>query len=171
MSSAKPAPEWKARGNASERRDVIMRGLNSVLRKRRRTQALRMKDVADHLGLVKGNLYYYFKNKEDLIYHCHVKCAQASLAALARVEKSGGTATARLHALLIEHIMAMTEGDYGGVGPGLCRRHERGATPQLRETPRRIRSRCARADQAGRHSRRVRDRQRAHCRLRDAGRH
>ena len=115
MSSAKPAPEWKARGNASERRDVIMRGLNSVLRKRRRTQALRMKDVADHLGLVKGNLYYYFKNKEDLIYHCHVKCAQASLAALARVEKSGGTATARLHALLIEHIMAMTEGDYGAV--------------------------------------------------------
>jgi AcrR family transcriptional regulator len=115
MSAAKPAPQWKARGNASERRDVIMRGLNTVLRKRRRASTLRMKDVADHLGLVKGNLYYYFKNKEELIYHCHVKCAQASLAALARARKSGGTASARLHALLIEHILGMTEGDYGAV--------------------------------------------------------
>ncbi len=115
MSNAKPALQWKARGNASERRDVIMRGLNTVLRKRRRASTLRMKDVADHLGLVKGNLYYYFKNKEELIYHCHVKCAQASLAALARAKKSGGTASARLHALLIEHILGMTEGDYGAV--------------------------------------------------------
>lgn len=115
MSSAKPASQWKARGNTSDRRDVIMRGLNSVLRKRRRAHTLRMKDVADHLGLVKGNLYYYFKSKEDLIYHCHVKSAQASLDALARVKKAGGSAASRLHALLIEHIMAMTEGDYGAV--------------------------------------------------------
>ena len=92
-----------------------MRGLNSVLRKRRRAHTLRMKDVADHLGLVKGNLYYYFKSKEDLIYHCHVKCAQASLAALARVKNSGGSAATRLHTLLVEHILAMIEGDYGAV--------------------------------------------------------
>ncbi|MGH8617209.1 MAG: TetR/AcrR family transcriptional regulator [Burkholderiales bacterium] len=110
----KPAP-WKARGDASDRRDTIMRGLNSVLRKRRGATALRMKDVADHLGLVKGNLYYYFKSKEDLIYHCHVKCAQASLDALARARQADGTPGKRLHALLMEHILAMTEGDYGAV--------------------------------------------------------
>ncbi len=115
MSVAAAAPQWKARGDAHERRDAIMRGLNSVLRKRRGAHALRMKDVADHLGLVKGNLYYYFKNKEDLIYHCHIKCVQASLAALARAKKSSGSARARLHALLVEHILAMTEGDYGAV--------------------------------------------------------
>ena len=66
MSNVKPASQWKASGSASDRRDVIMRGLNSVIRKRRRAHTLRMKDVADHLGLVKGNLYYYFKSKEDL---------------------------------------------------------------------------------------------------------
>ena len=115
MSAEKKQPPWQARGNAAERRDVIMRGLNSVLRKRRRAHTLRMKDVADHLGLVKGNLYYYFKSKEDLIYHCHVKCAQASLAALARVKNSGGSAATRLHTLLVEHILTMIEGDYGAV--------------------------------------------------------
>jgi AcrR family transcriptional regulator len=44
------------------RRDAIMRGLNTVLRARGRPGALRMQDVADHLGLVKGNLYYYFRS-------------------------------------------------------------------------------------------------------------
>ena len=115
MRAEKKAPQYKARGDASDRRDVIMRGLNSVLRKRRRAHALRMKDVADHLGLVKGNLYYYFRNKEDLIYQCHVKCAEASLDALARAKKAGGTVADRVHALLIEHILAMTEGEYGAV--------------------------------------------------------
>ena len=44
-----------------------------------------MRDIADRLGLVKGNLYYYFKNKQDILYHCHVKCIAISLAALDEV--------------------------------------------------------------------------------------
>ncbi|TWI56119.1 TetR family transcriptional regulator [Halalkalibacter nanhaiisediminis] len=30
-----------------------------------------MEDIAAELLMTKGALYYYFKNKEDLIYHCH----------------------------------------------------------------------------------------------------
>jgi len=105
---------WSARGDAEERRDVIMRGLNQVLRARG-TGALRMQDVADHLGLVKGNLYYYFKSKQDLIYRAHVKCVQVSLVALERAQAAPGSPEQRLHGLLVEHILALTEGDYSAV--------------------------------------------------------
>ena len=117
MAAAKAARKtrrWDATGNVDDRRDAIMRGLNTVLRSRA-PGPLRMQDVAEHLGLVKGNLYYYFKNKEDLVYHAHVKCVQESLAALARARAGKAPPAARLHTLIIEHIRAMTEGPYGAV--------------------------------------------------------
>jgi AcrR family transcriptional regulator len=96
------------------RRDAIVRSLNDVLRARAGT-SFRMQDVANHLGLVKGNLYYYFKSKEDLIYHAHVRCVRASLEALERALAADGCAAARLRTLVVEHILAMTEGPYGAV--------------------------------------------------------
>ncbi len=111
---ARKARRWDATGNVDDRRDAIMRGLNTVLRSRG-PGPLRMQDVAEHLGLVKGNLYYYFKSKEDLVYHAHVKCVQESLAALARARESKAPAAGRLRTLIVEHILAMTEGPYGAV--------------------------------------------------------
>ena len=96
------------------RRDAIVRSLNDVLRTRSGS-ALRMQDIANHLGLVKGNLYYYFKNKEDLIYYAHVKCVRASREALERAHAAEGSAATRLRTLMVEHILAMTEGPYGAV--------------------------------------------------------
>ena len=113
MKAARKGRSWDAAGNADERRDAIMRGLNTVLR--RSPGALRMQDVADHLGLVKGNLYYYFKSKDELIYHAHLKCVQVSLEALARARASTAPPGERLRALIVEHILAMIEGEYGGV--------------------------------------------------------
>ena len=115
MAALKKARRWSNDGDVSSRRDTIMKSLNVVMRRQKQPGVLRMQDVADHLGLVKGNLYYYFKNKEDLIYHCHVKSVEVSLAALERARAAEGTPGVRLHALLTEHILALTEGDYSGV--------------------------------------------------------
>ena len=106
---------WTAGHDVGARRDAIMRGLNTVLRARGRPGALRMQDVADHLGLVKGNLYYYFRSKEELVYHAHVKCVRVSLDALERARASRAGPAERLRTLIIEHILAMTEGEYGAV--------------------------------------------------------
>lgn len=111
--ACKPRP-WKADGDVEERRDAIVRGLNTVLRTRG-ARPLRMKDVADHLGLVKGNLYYYFRSKEELVYHAHIKSVQASLNALQRALASNAPAGERLRTLMVEHILAMTEGEYSAV--------------------------------------------------------
>jgi AcrR family transcriptional regulator len=65
--------------------------------------------------LVKGNLYYYFKNKQDILYHCHVKCIAISLAALDDVSAMGLAPADALRILLIKHIRNITEDPYGGV--------------------------------------------------------
>jgi AcrR family transcriptional regulator len=107
-------PAWVARSSVEERRDEILRSLAAILRERR-LSSLKMQDIADRLGLVKGNLYYYFKSKQDILYHCHVRCMQASLAALSDAERAPGNAVERLRELLIRHIHAITEDPYGGV--------------------------------------------------------
>ena len=114
MKTARKARAWETGQNVDERRDAIMRGLNTVIRARG-PGPLRMQDVADHLGLVKGNLYYYFRSKEELIYHAHVKCVQVSLDALERALASTARPAERLRTLIVEHILAMTEGEYGAV--------------------------------------------------------
>ena len=105
---------WDAAASIDERRDEILKGLGAVLRERG-FGALTMKDVADRLGLVKGNLYYYFKNKQDLIYHCHLKCMKISLDALDEAKAGDGPASERLRTLIVRHIRGMTEEAYGAV--------------------------------------------------------
>ena len=34
-------------------------------------QGATMEEIAAELLMTKGSLYYYFKNKEDLIFQCH----------------------------------------------------------------------------------------------------
>lgn len=107
-------PEWDTKRSLEDRRDDILRSLAAILRERR-LSSLKMQDIADRLGLVKGNLYYYFKSKQDILFHCHVKCMQASLEALEDVERADGSPAKRLRELLIRHVQAITEDPYGGV--------------------------------------------------------
>lgn len=39
-------------------------------------------DIAEELGISKPSLYYYVKNKQDLLYQCHLVAAEQALAAL-----------------------------------------------------------------------------------------
>ena len=96
-----------------ERREEIVRGASAVLRQRR-TGTLRMEQVAERLGLVKGNIYYYFRDRQDLIYHCHLRCIEMSLDALEQISGRREGAEARLRALLERHIETIVASDYGG---------------------------------------------------------
>lgn len=107
--------DWGGRGDSDNRRDVILRALNSVLREHSRPQSFRMQDLAEELGVVKGNLYYYFKSKQDLMYHCRIKCLQQSLEALARARANTGPASERLRQLLRDHIIVLIKGQYSAV--------------------------------------------------------
>src|SRR5690348_6116069 len=98
---------------AHDRRDEIVRSAAAVLR-RGRDGALRMEEVAKQVGLVKGNLYYYFKDRQELIFHCHMRCTEMSLAALEEVAARDGSAEERLREFLQRHIEIIIASDYGG---------------------------------------------------------
>ncbi len=91
-----------------------MRSLSGILRERN-ISSLTMKDVADRLGMTKGNLYYYFKNKEDLLYQCHMNFMVDSLRVLDECEALEGPPSTRLRALVKGLILRVIADPYGSV--------------------------------------------------------
>lgn len=89
---------WKRGASAEDRRKEIFRSLGLVLRERG-LASLTMQDIADRLGMTKGNLYYYFKDKQ----------------ALAQTRRSRRSPAERLRAVLTQHIRAITDEVYGAV--------------------------------------------------------
>jgi AcrR family transcriptional regulator len=118
LKGSMPVPDgalrWDVRASVDDRRDQILRSLASFVRDRK-LASLTMRDIADRLGLVKGNLYYYFKSKQDILFHCHVKCIATSLAALDGVRAEHLPPADALRSLLVKHIRNITEDVYGGV--------------------------------------------------------
>jgi AcrR family transcriptional regulator len=74
-----------------------------------------MQDIADRLGMTKGNLYYYFKSKQDILFHFHMKAMEHSLAALDEVRMMAAAPSEKLHTLLVRHIRSITDEAYGAV--------------------------------------------------------
>ena len=63
-----------------------------------------LKDVADLLGLTDPALYYYVKNKEELVYLCYVRAADVGREALQRAVDEGGNGLEQAERYLRYHI-------------------------------------------------------------------
>lgn len=96
------------------RREVILRSVANVLRNSR-LSSLTIQEVADELGMTKGNLYYYFKDKQDILYHCHMRSMDISLRALKEALETGSTPEQKLRILLIRHIRGIVDDGFGGI--------------------------------------------------------
>ncbi len=105
---------WTLDLSMDERRLEILRSLGEVLRERH-PSSLTMEAIADRLGMTKGNLYYYFRNKQDLLYQCHVKATEDSLRLLDEASTTGRSARTRLHALISSLVLAVVHDSYGAV--------------------------------------------------------
>lgn len=55
---------------AAKRKEDILRSASLVISRNGYHNAT-MEDIAAELLMTKGSLYYYFKNKEELLYSCH----------------------------------------------------------------------------------------------------
>ena len=73
-----------------------------------------LKDVAERLNLTNAALYYYVKNKEELVYGCYRRANEIGAAALKRAKKQGGTPLEQIERYLRFHIRDLT-GDAGPV--------------------------------------------------------
>lgn len=72
-----------------------------------------MEDIADELGMAKGNLYYYFKDKQDILYQCHMRSMDISLRALEEAREKGQDPADSLRILLSGHIRGIVEDGFG----------------------------------------------------------
>jgi len=109
------AQRWIGRTvSKRSRRDAILRSVGVVLRGSG-LSSLTMQDIAIELGITKGNLYYYFKDKQDILYQCHMRCMELSLDALRDVQAHHASMPDPLHTLLVRHIGGMLDTGFGSV--------------------------------------------------------
>jgi AcrR family transcriptional regulator len=73
-----------------------------------------LKDVADHLGLTDAALYYYVKNKEELVYQCYLRAAELGREAMDRAVSEGQSGYEQAFLYLRYHVELMV-GDRGPV--------------------------------------------------------
>lgn len=86
-----------------------------------------LKDVADRLGLTDAALYYYVKNKEELVYQCYLRAAELGKEAMDRARTDGHSGLEQTQLYLRYHLGIMV-GEQGPVAimseiPSLKRRH------------------------------------------------
>lgn len=73
-----------------------------------------LKDVADILGLTDAALYYYVRNKEELVYQCYVRAVDVGREAMERAVADGDTGLEQAQLYLRYHIEFIV-GDRGPI--------------------------------------------------------
>ena len=86
-----------------------------------------LKDVARHLGLTDAALYYYVRNKEELVYQCYLRAADLGRQAMERGVEEGGNGFEQAF-LYLRYDIGIMVGDDGPVAimseiPSLNRIH------------------------------------------------
>jgi AcrR family transcriptional regulator len=73
-----------------------------------------LKDVANHLGLTDAALYYYVRNKEELVYQCYLRAADLGREAMDRGRNEGRNGFEQAFLYIRYHVEVLV-GDRGPV--------------------------------------------------------
>ena len=73
-----------------------------------------LKDVANKLDLTDAALYYYVRNKEQLVYLCYVRAADVGREAMRRSVAAGGSGFDKVERYLRNHVEMMV-GEQGPI--------------------------------------------------------
>jgi AcrR family transcriptional regulator len=87
----------------SDRRIEILKSAAAAFR-RRGYHGASVDEIASALEMTKGNLYYYFKNKEDILFACHDYSLDLLLALMADVQAEESSPEAKLRRLVLAFV-------------------------------------------------------------------
>ncbi|WP_051279292.1 TetR/AcrR family transcriptional regulator [Hellea balneolensis] len=90
---------------ASKRQAVIVEAGQAF--RRRGYHNASMTEIAANLGLTKAALYYYVRNKEEVLYECHLMAYDA-MDRILKAKYNGVTALDKLEALFVEFVKMLT---------------------------------------------------------------
>ena len=94
----------KKPGMRSERKRIeILRAAAGIFR-RRGYHGASVDQIADALNMAPGNLYYYFRNKEEILYVCHDYSLGLILKELEDVEASDLPPDRQIHRLIVSFV-------------------------------------------------------------------
>ena len=94
--------------NGSDRRIEILKSAAAAFR-RRGYHGASVDEIASALAMTKGNLYYYFKNKEEILYACHDYSLDVLLGLMAEVQAEDSPADDKLRKLVLAFIHVMLD--------------------------------------------------------------
>src|SRR5881628_1880048 len=72
-----------------------------------------VEQIAAALHMKKGNLYYYFKNKEEILFACHQYSLDRLMQLLHEVQHSGLTADEKLRRLIVSFVHTIVDELHG----------------------------------------------------------
>jgi AcrR family transcriptional regulator len=105
MVQTAPLPRPEAAG--ARRREILAAA--STLFRRQGLAATGMRDIAAELGMTAGNLYYYFRGKEELLAFCQETTLDELLAEAERIAAFDLPAAGKLRRLVVAHVVTLNE--------------------------------------------------------------
>ncbi|HUM02266.1 MAG TPA: TetR/AcrR family transcriptional regulator [Thermoanaerobaculia bacterium] len=72
-----------------------------------------MEEIAGELRLTRGSLYYYFRDKEEILALCHAVALEAVLAAFEKVRASAMPPDEKLRRLILQHVKIQVDKFHG----------------------------------------------------------
>jgi AcrR family transcriptional regulator len=94
--------------NGSDRKIEILKSAAAAFR-RRGYYGASVDEIASALEMTKGNLYYYFRNKEEILYACHDYSLDVLLGLLAEVQAESSRPDDKLRKLILAFIHMMLD--------------------------------------------------------------
>lgn len=142
-------------GDRDLRRRRILEAASRLFRARG-LHATGMRDIASALGMATGNLYYYFRNKQDLLAFCQLEALAQLLALTRRVEALDLPPEARLHLLVAGHVRLLNEWIPGSLAHLEVEELDEAARPEIQCRRDRYETSLRRLVEAGRAAGRLR---------------
>jgi len=96
------------KGRNGEMRLEIMKSAAAAFR-RRGYYGASVDEIARALHMTKGNLYYYFRDKEDILFACHEFALDLLLRMLKKVENSSHSPQEKLRRIIVSFVHMMID--------------------------------------------------------------
>lgn len=101
----------RAQKTAKKRNEILQSALLVLAEKG--YHGTTMEDIASHLLMTKGALYYYFKDKQELVYESQLKLLSRSIENVSNVCKAEEPAVHKLKQIIKSHVSYLVENRAG----------------------------------------------------------
>jgi AcrR family transcriptional regulator len=97
-----PPPETRADSNTATRIEILKSA--AIAFRRLGYHGATVEQIAASLDMQKGNLYYYFRNKEEILFGCHLYSLDRVLALLAEIEDSDVDPETKVRRIVVSFV-------------------------------------------------------------------